>query len=356
MLMLFRYYFRLLFFLGTKMKKFILLIIFFTLIPLSVQASVLTIDTEPPELIKLKKKYDHQKKSSITPSQYKKMQHDYEKDTEKALNSPTYLRQKNIIESAQVQEIKNIEKRYQAKLVKLKKNAVSMVDRKYKNLLDNREQKSLKAIQSQYIVRLKRLEDKLIRSGNLAGALVVQTERKKAMQGSESTISGISEKKATPKVKKQEASKANTAAKKVAQPPVKKISLPPASAPHTYSSNKRGFAGSGKSSAGNSYHFNIKPTKHGAELFFYSYGRKSNDSYGEVFLSTPGGGKYQVAHWSPGQLKQSSYRDVKSAKDVLPIKANISKYVKKAGTYTIEFLYRDGNEALIIYQAGIKTK
>lgn len=341
------------------MKKFLLLIAFFTLLPLAGQAKVLTIDTEPAEFIKLRQKYQKQKRSSVTPVQYKKIQQEYERDTERILQSPTYLRQKNAIESAQAQEIRKIEKRYQAKLAKLKKNAVHMVDRKYKTLLDNHKQLSHKAIQSQYIVNLKRLEDKLIRAGDLGGALVVQTERKKAMQDSESTISGISEKKASPK--KSVAPRAKKPAKKKAAPkkataPVKKVRLPPAAIPHVYSSTKKGFAGSGKTSAGNTYTFTINPTGKGAELFFHVYGRKSNDSYGEVFLSTPGGGKYPVAYWSPDQLKPSSYRDVETAQDVIPIKRDISKYVTKEGKYTIEFLYRDGNEALIIYRVGIETK
>ncbi len=335
------------------MKKFLILVAFFTLLPLAVQAGVLTIDTEPPEFIKLKQKYQKQKKTSVTPSQYKKLQQEYERDTAKILQSPSYLRQKTMIETAQAQEIQKIEKRYQAKFAKLKKNAVHMVDRKYKNLLDNHKQLSHKAIQSQYIVNLKRLEDKLIRAGDLGGALVVQTERKKAMQNSESTITGISEKKATTHVSKPTRKKAPAKKDSV---PVKKISLPPAAMPHVYSSDKRGFAGSGKTSSGNTYTFDINPTEKGAELFFYAYGRKSNDSYGEVFLSTPGGGKYPVAYWSPDQLKQSSFRDVETAKDVIPLKVNISKHVKKAGKYTIEFLYRDGNDALIIYRVGIETK
>lgn len=340
-----------------KMNKFLVCITFLVLLPFSVQAGVLTIDTEPPEFIKIKQQYQKQKKASVTPTQYKKLQHNYEKDTEKILQSPTYLRQKNVIETAQAQELQKVEKRYQARLAKLKKNALHMLDLKYKALLDNHKQSSQKAIQSQYIVNLKRLEDKLIRAGDLGGALVVQTERKNAMQNSESTISGISEKKGTvKKTRKAQPKIKRTVLPKKTSPAAKKIRLPPASSPHVYSSTKKGFAGSGKSSAGNRYSFTINPTKKGAELFFHAYGRKSNDSYGEVYLSTPGGGKYQVAHWSPEQLKQSSFRDVKTAQDIVPITTNISKYVKKEGKYTVEFLYRDGNEALIIYQVGVKTK
>jgi hypothetical protein len=338
------------------MKKFLLLFALIIWLPFSAQSGVLTIDTEPPELIKLKKQYNKDKEESLSLSQYKKIQQKYERDTMKALNSPTYRRQLNVINTAQIKELEKVEKKYQLKLEKLKRNALKRVNRKYKFLLENHSQKTKQSIQSQYIVNLKQLENKLIQSGDLAGALVVQTERKKAMQDSESTIREISGKKATAKQTKK-IIPAKPALKTSQPQTIKKIRLPPASSPQVYFSTRKGFAGSGKTSKGNSYSFKINPTKNGAKLFFYAYGRKSNNSYGEVFLSTPGGGKYQVAHWSPKQLiKKSPLYDVSKAHDVKPITADISKYVKRLGTYTVQFLYRDGEEALIIYKVGIKTR
>ncbi len=342
------------------MKKFLFIFTFITLLPLSVQSSVLTIEKEPPELIQLKQDYERQKKEAVTPSQFKKLQEEYEEETEKALNSPIYIRQKNALDAAEAQETQAIEQKYQARQEKLKSNAVTMVNRKYKVLLENHKQKSQKETQGQYIVNLKRLEDKFIRQGDLASALVVQTERKAAMQSSESTIASISQKKATPKPPKVvtpapiEPPK-KVEVKKIAPPPVVKTTKPSSSVPKTYSSTKQGFAGSGENNKDNIYSFDISPTQKGAELFFHAFGRKSKDSYGEIYLSTPDGEQHQVASWSPDQLKKSSYLDVSAAEHVAPITADISKYVTKPGTYKIEFVYRDGNQALVIYKAGIKT-
>lgn len=342
------------------MKKFLFIFTFISILPLSVQSAVLTIDKEPPELIQLKQDYAKQKQAAATPSQFKKLQEEYEEDTEKALNSPIYIRQKNALDAAEARETQAIEEKYQARQEKLKSNAVVMVDRKYKVLLENHKQKSQKETQSQYIVNLKRLEDKFIRQGDLANALVVQTERKAAMQSSESTIASITQKKATPKppqvvTPEPVAPPTTIAVKKIAPPPVVKITKRSSSVPKTYSSTQQGFAGSGENNKDNVYSFDISPTQKGAALFFHAFGRKSNDSYGEVYLSTPDGEQHQVASWSPDQLKKSSYLDVSAAEHVDPITADISKYVTQPGTYKVKFVYRDGNQALIIYKAGIKT-
>nr|MDA3834273.1 hypothetical protein [Spirochaetales bacterium] len=272
----------------------------------------------------------------------------------------TYIRQKNVLEAAEAREVQAIENKYQARQEKLKSNAVVMVDRKYKVLLANHKQKSQKEIQGQYIVSLKRLEDKFIRQGNLAGALVVQTERKQAMQNSESTIAGISQKRATPPPVKAVApapkpQPKKAAVKKVVPPPTVKKTKPSSSVPKIYSSVNQGFAGSGDNNLNNSYVFDISPTSKGAKLFFYAYGRKSNDSYGEVFVTTPDGSQHQVANWSPDQLKKTSYINVSAAEHVEPITADISEIVVQSGSYKVEFFYRDGNQALIIYKVGIKT-
>ncbi len=338
------------------MKKFLLLFTFITFLPFSVQSGVLTIETEPPEFIKLKQQYNKDRETWLNPSQHKKLMQQYERDITKALNSSTYKRQLHIIQSTQAKELQRIENKYQVKLSKLKKKALKLVDKKYDSLIKKHKRKTSQFRHNQYIVNLKQLENKLIQSGDLAGALVVQTERKKVMRESGSTIRGISGERAAPKKPKAIVTP-KPIAKIIPPPPVKQIRLPPAPTPQVYSSTKKGLAGSGKTTKGNSYTFKINPTHNGAELFFYAYGRKSNDSYGEVFLSTPGGGKYQVAHWSPKQLiKKSPLYDVSKAHDVQPIKADISKYLKRTGNYTVEFIYRDGNEALIIYKVGVKTR
>lgn len=338
------------------MPKFLFIFTFITLLPLSVQAAVLTIDKEPPQLIQLKQEYAKQQKASITPAQQKKLQQQYEKDTAKALNSSTYMRQKSALDAAESKEIQAIKNKYQAKKDTLKKNAMQMVESKYKALRESQKQNSQKEIQERYIASLKQLEDKFIRQGNLSGALVVQTERKKAMQNDGSAVADITQKKTAPTPRKVVTPAPKAAVKKVAPSPAVQKITKSSSVPKTYSSTKKGFAGSGKNNKDNSYSFTINPTQRGAELFFHAYGRKSNNSSGDVYLTTPDGSTYKVADWSPDKLQKTSFYDVSAAEHVAPITTDISKYVVTPGTYKVEFVYSGGIEALIIYQAGIRTR
>ncbi|MDA3970472.1 MAG: hypothetical protein PF442_03910 [Desulfobulbaceae bacterium] len=335
------------------MPKFLFIFTFITLLPLSVQAAVLTIDQEPPQLIQLKQDYAKQKKASITPQ---KLQQQYEKDTAKALNSPAYMRQKSALDAAESKEIQAIKNKYQAIKDTLKNNTMQVVESKHKALRESQKQNAQKEIQARYIASLKELEDEFIRQGNLAEALVVQTERKQAMQNAGSTVAEITPRKTAPKPIKVVTPAPKAAVKKVAVAPAVQNIKKSSAVPKTYSSTKQGFAGSGENNKNNSYSFTINPTPRGAELFFHAYGRKSNDSTGDVYLTTPDGSTHKVADWSPEQLQKTSFYAVSAAEHVAPITADISKYVDTPGTYKIEFVYSGGLEALIIYQAGIKTR
>ncbi|MEN8256687.1 MAG: hypothetical protein ABFS09_02380 [Thermodesulfobacteriota bacterium] len=291
-------------------------------------------------------------KNASTPEKLQKLQKELEGAKAKSLQSPAFTKKVASLENARDIEIKKIQTLYNERIMALKKEAVNSVERKYQVVFDNFKNKSSKNVKNQYIIDLKRLEDKLIRQNKLAGALVVQTERNKSMG---ITAAAPAAKAAVPKVARKKAAPVKKAASVQKQRTKKAAAKLSATNPKSYRSNTKGLAGSGSNISNNIYAFDIQVFGNQSWLSFNGYGRKTNHSFGEVYLITPAGQRHQVASWSPEQLKASNYYGVKGANDVQAIKTNISQFIKSQGRYKVEFSYRDGNEPLTIYQVEIKT-
>ncbi len=340
-------------------KKFLFLSFLLFCLTTPLQAEILTIDQEPPELVKLRAAYKQQMENASTPEKLKNLQDEFEAAKAKSLLSPAFTQKVGSLENARDLEVKKIQALYNDRIEALKKEALVSVERKYQVVFDNFKNKSSKNVKNQYIIELKRLEDQLIRQNNLAGALVVQTERNKSM-GISSPVQTPAPKAAvavaTPQVAKVVEKKTAAPVQKQAVQQVTAPSHKLSSAnPQTYTSQTTGLAGSGSNISNNIYSFDVQLFGNQSWLSFNGYGRETNNSFGEVYLITPAGQRHQVASWSPDQLKANNYYGVKSAKDVQPVKADVSQYITAAGTYKVEFTYRDGNEPLTIYQVEIKT-
>lgn len=340
-------------------KKFFFLSLLLFCMAAPLQAEILTIHTEPNELKTLRAAYKQQLKNASTSEKLKQLQNEFEKAKAKSLQSVSFIKNVTSLENARDIEIKKIQTLYNDRIEALKKEALISVERKYQVIFDNFKNNTGKTVKNQYIIDLKRLEDQLIRQNNLAGALVVQTERNKNMGISAPSITTPAAQTVMAAVKppaaKGEEKKAAPAVKdapKQAPAPSHKLS---AASPQIYASQTKGLAGSGSNIFNNIYAFDIQLFGKQSWLSFNGYGRKTNNSFGEVYLITPAGQRHQVASWSPDQLKASNYYGVKSAKDVKAIKTDISQLINATGTYKVEFTYRDGNEPLTIYQVEIKT-
>lgn len=343
-------------------KKFLFLTFLVFCLTTPLQAEILTIDKEPAELTQLKAAYGEQMKNASTPDKLKQLQNEFETAKAKSLQSPAFTQKVASLENARDVEVKKIQGLYNDRIMALKKEVLDSVERKYQVVFDNFKNNSGKNVKNQYIVDLKRLEDKLIRQNNLAGALVVQTERNKAMGLSTPAVAAPAPVAVAPVAKPVPAPK--PVVKPAAPPVVAKAAPAPAAAPshklsnatpQLYASQTKGVAGSGSNVSNNVYTFDIKLFGKQSWLSFNGYGRETNHSFGEVYLITPAGQRHQVASWSPDQLKATNYFGVKSAQDVQPVKADISQFITEAGAYKVEFTYRDGNEPLTIYQVEIKT-
>ena len=125
--------------------------------------------------------------------------------------------------------------------------------------------------------------------------------------------------------------------------------------PLTYTNSTTGVAGSAGNESNNKYSFAITRFGGNTRLVFYGFGKRGDNSYGDVYLTTPSGTREQVAEWSPRNLKAINIMGVKGYKDVAPIEADISKLVTQAGNYLVEFKYKDGNEALNIFRVELQT-
>ncbi|PLX49045.1 MAG: hypothetical protein C0613_09210 [Desulfobulbaceae bacterium] len=347
-------------------KKFFFLCSFLFCLTAPLQANVLTIDREPAELTAMRSAYEQQMKDVATPEKMAELKSEYESSKKESLQAPVLTKQIASLENARDLEIRKIEQRYNARINALRKEALAKVERKYQTLFDSYKNKNARQIKNQYIMDLKTLEDKLIRQNNLAGALVVQTERNK-MMGLSSPGTGAAktaEKKAParPAAAVAPAPKASPAAPKArsaGKAKTEKVTAPTrqasAAKPLIYANDSKGIAGSGNNVKNNVYSFAIEQFGEHAWLSFNGYGRETNNSYGEVYLVTPSGQRHQVTSWSPDQLQATNFYGVNGADDVRPIKTDISSLVNSKGAYKVEFLYRDGNEPLNIYHVEIKT-
>jgi len=317
----------------------------------ALRAEVLTIDKVPPELTQLRQAYETQKNQAVGPEQQAARQKKYETARRDALNSPDFLRQRSALEASRDADIQKITARYQESLDKLQKETLAGIDQKYQRESADFETTALSQAQKNYIAEMDKLEKTLVAKNDLAGALMVQVEKKKAMSATPGAEPAAP--KATPVVPKNEI--------QTTAPAPTAVTLAQggmtAAAPLTYVNNTRGLAGSAGNVANNVYSFNLNKVGEHSQLVFYAYGKgkTGTDSAGEVNLISPDGKRRMVAEWSPKNLQAINFYGVQAAKDVKPVDADISSYVTAPGTYQVEFKYKDGNEALNIFQVEIRT-
>ncbi len=316
------------------------------------RAEVLTIDKVPPELTQLKQNYEAEKKQAVSPEQQVARQKKYEATRRDALNSPDFLRQRSVLEASRDAEMQKITARYQEGLDKLQKETLATIDQKYQRESADFESNALGQAQKNYLAEMEKLEKALIAKNDLAGALMVQSEKKKVMSATPG-VEPVETKgaAAAPVVAKSEAKAPAPATAPQAQGGTTEAS------PLTYVSNTPGLAGSAGNVSNNVYSFNLNKVGEHSQLIFFAYGKgkTGTDTYGAVNLVSPDGKRTMVAEWSPKNLQASNFYGVQSAKDVKPIAADISKFVTAPGTYQVEFKYKDGNEALNIFQVEVRT-
>ena len=301
-----------------------------------VSAEVITIDKEPQQLVELRRAYETEMKTAATPDDLAKVQEEYEQAKKNVSKAEGYSQKFSVLEEAKKKEIDAINAKYLKEQEKLDLVARKGIDEKYEKKIAELKNRGVAKTTSSYQGKLEKLEKELIGKNDLAGALVVQNERKK--------VSGVP---ATPAAAPVAAAVA---------PPAVPVSVPASSGGkgnQIHVSSVHGLAGAVGNVSNNIYTFMLDRISGQAKLIFYGYGNRSGNTYGKVYLIGPDGNRTEVAKWHPDLLKGPKFADVKSYSDVQAITADISSQVKQPGQYRVEFQYTDGDEALNIYRVEI---
>jgi len=119
--------------------------------------------------------------------------------------------------------------------------------------------------------------------------------------------------------------------------------------PITLVNSGQGLAGAASFSENNLYSFKLPEVGTPSSLTFYATGRRSTDSYGNVWLLSPEGRRTKVTKWKSSHFNTPA-TEIKSYQKLKPITTDISDYVKVPGTYQIEFEWTDGVDPLVIYR------
>ena len=296
-------------------------------------AEVITIDKEPLQLMELRKAYEAELKTAATPDDLAKIQEEYEQAKKNLAKAEGYGQKLSTLEEAKKKEIEAINAKYLKEQEKVDVATRKGIDEKYEKKIAELKNRSVAKAGSSYQGKLEKLEKELVGKNDLAGALVVQYERKK--------LSGAPVVSALP------------AAPVVAAAPSSAASGTKGNQVHVNST--RGLAGAEGNTSNNIYTFTLDRIGGQAKLVFYGYGNRSGNTYGRVYLVAPDGNRTEVARWRPDLLKGPKVADFKAYTDVQAISADISNQVKQPGQYRVEFQYTDGDEALNIYRVEIQS-
>ena len=305
-----------------------------------VAAEIITIDREPSQLVELRKAHEAELRSAATPDDIAKVQEEYQQAKKNLSKADGYALKLSRLEEAKRKEIETINARYLKEQAKLDAATRSAIDEKYGKKIAALNSRGVARTNSSYQSKLEKLEKELIGKNDLAGALVVQTERKKM-----STAPAVVATGAAP------------------PPPAKVLPAVSVSAAvggkdkdnQVYVNSVHGIAGAEGNISNNIYAFTLDKIGGQTKLVFYGYGNRSGDSYGRVYLIGPDKNRTEVARWQPDLLKGPNASEFKSYTEVRAISADISSHVKQPGQYRVEFQYTDGDEPLNIYRVEIQS-
>ena len=228
----------------------------------------------------------------------------------------------------------------------------------YRHILGRWEQEKNRALEQpganqrktmeNYRRRLVAFGDALLKNNNLEGASIVKDEVTTITLELDELL--------------ESASKKNSAPQYIApgdkQAPETEVSAitPPKSTrePITHANSVQGLAGAPSFSENNIYSFDLNETGPSSTLTYYVTGRRSTDSAGKIWLINPEGQRIKVANWSGSVLVQPA-TGIKTYKNLKPITADISAWVKAPGTYRVEFEWTGGIDPLVIYRVEITS-
>ncbi len=309
------------------------------------RAEVIIIDKEPLQLVELRKAYEAELKTAATPDDIAKGQEEHEQAKKNLAKSEGYTQKLSIVEEAKKKEIEAINAKYLKEQEKLDLATSKAIDEKYEKKIAALKNRGVAKTSSSYQGKLEKLEKELIGKNDLAGALVVQAERRKMGGVPPPVPTGV-----------PIAAPVAVAAPVVAGAASASVASGGKGKDNQLHVNSvRGLAGAEGNTSNNIYTFTLDRIGGQSKLVFYGYGSRSGSTYGRVYLLGPDGSRTEVARWRPDLLKGPKASEFKSYTDVQAISADISSQVKQPGQYRVEFQYTDGDEAFNIYRVEIQS-
>ena len=142
-------------------------------------AEIITIDKELPQLMELRKAYETELKTAATPDDLAKIQEEYEQAKKNLAKAEGYAQKLSTLEEAKKKEIEAINAKYLKEQEKVDVATRKGIDEKYEKKIAELKNRSVAKTSSSYQGKLEKLEKELVGKNDLAGALVVQYERKK---------------------------------------------------------------------------------------------------------------------------------------------------------------------------------
>jgi hypothetical protein len=198
---------------------------------------------------------------------------------------------------------------------------------------------ALQPVLTSYLQELDDLGNRLLQSGNIAGAQATQQEKRSV----EEELNRLAQAVETARL-------AATPAMRTAAPTVTVANRQPV----TQVSSIQGLAGAASFSENNIYKFTLPEVGPTGSLTYYATGRRSTDTVGVVWLITPEGTRVKIAKWKGSNFKKPAI-EVESYQELKAVTEDISGYLKGPGTYQVEFEWTDGIDPLVIYRVEITS-
>lgn len=124
--------------------------------------------------------------------------------------------------------------------------------------------------------------------------------------------------------------------------------------PKTHVSSVGGIAGAPSFSRNNIYTFNLADIGATTTMSYWATGRRSIDSTGNVWLTTPDGRREKVSRWKDRYFKEPA-TEVSSYEKLQPITEDISGMVTSPGIYRVEFEWTGGIDPLVIFRVELTS-
>ena len=201
-------------------------------------------------------------------------------------------------------------------------------------------QEAMRNFLESYLRRLDDQEARMLRGNDLEAARLVRQE-KVQVAGELARLSPLDERTESPIQPTPPQSM-----------PARKVDIN--HTPTTYSSEVKGLAGAPSFTENNVYSFVLPQVGDSSILSYYATGRRSTESYGNVWLITPDGRREKISKWKSGQFDDPA-TEIKTYKKLAPLTEDISKYVREPGMYKVEFEWTDGIDPLVIFRVELTS-